>query len=83
MLPFLEPKNMSSIIIAKRKHDGAIKDDHIDGEEDQSLIVAAEDLIRAIEGKNATALAAAIKSAFEICDAMPHEEGPHTQEGEE
>ncbi len=47
-----------------------------DGEYD-AIDSAAEDLISAIHSKNIKGVAEALKAAFELCDAQPHEEGPH------
>ena len=42
---------------------------------------AASDLLQAIETKDAAGVAEALRAAFQILDAEPHEEGLH--EGEE
>jgi hypothetical protein len=41
------------------------------------LMAAAEELINAIKSGSAQGVAAALKSAFELMDSQPHEEGPH------
>ena len=54
-----------------------------EGHEDShpaELMAAAEDLISAVNMKDASAVADAIKAAFQVCDMYPHEEGPHTNE---
>lgn len=38
---------------------------------------AAEDLVRAVHSKDIKGVAVALRAAFELCDSMPHEEGPH------
>jgi rRNA processing protein Krr1/Pno1 len=83
MLPFMQPKKASSIIMMKAKPEGGMEVEKEEGEEDPSLLAAAEDIISAISMKDAVTLAMALKAAFEICDSMPHEEGPHIGEGEE
>lgn len=82
MLPFLEPKKMSSVIIAKRgKTDLHQADESLapESEMDPGLHEAAQDILRAIDAKSSIDLAKAIKAAFEICDSYPHEEGEHTE----
>ena len=81
-LPFLKPKNIASIILARHKPDGSVHDEGVEGEEDPALVTAAEDIIRALNEKNATGLADALRSAFQILDSEPHEEGEHENEGE-
>ena len=74
MLPFLQPKKMSSVIVAKMKPEGGVEPEEAT---DSSLEMAAEELIRAVHSKDASAVATALQAAFEVCDAMPHEEGEH------
>lgn len=38
---------------------------------------AAEDLVRAVHSKDIKGVAQALRAAFDLCDSMPHEEGPH------
>ena len=66
--------------MAKHKADGGVMDLPEEQENDQGLISAAEDIMSAISAKDAGKLAQALKAAFEICDEMPHEEGPHISE---
>lgn len=83
-LPFLaKPKNnVAGIIIAKRKSDGIsnqvemASDDQ--SSDDSGLESAADDILRAISANDSKQLARALRSAFEILDSEPHEEGPHT-----
>lgn len=84
MLPFLEPKHMSTTIIARRgKPDlEASPEKDMTEDIDPGLKEAAEDLMRAVESKSVIDVAKALKSAFEICDAYPHQEGEHTNEEE-
>ena len=51
-------------------------DEHLEG-----LHAAAEDILSAVESKDSTALVSALHNFFEMCDEMPHEEGPHEEEG--
>lgn len=78
MLPFLKPRQMTAIIM-KRQPDGEIKDDGHSEYDREGLKLAASSIIRAIESKDAEALASALKEAFEICDSGPHAEGPHEE----
>lgn len=73
MLPFLKNKKEASAAGPVE----AIKRDHDDGYEYDMLESAAEDLISAVHSKDIKSVASALKAAFEICDAQPHEEGPH------
>jgi|WetSurSiteA1Bulk_404760.scaffolds.fasta_scaffold162563_2 hypothetical protein len=45
--------------------------------DDNGLESAAEELIEAIHSNDAAGVAEALKSAFEILDSGPHEEGEH------
>jgi hypothetical protein len=45
-----------------------------------ALESAGQDLIDAVKSGDAKLVAAALRSAFQICDLEPHEEGPHTEE---
>ena len=71
MLPFLKPRQTTTITIAKQKPDGSIEDND---ESNEGLNVAAEDLIKAVHAKDAVAVAAALKSAWEICESYEDEE---------
>lgn len=75
MLPFLQPKKMAGIIMAKVKPEGGVETTGEEGEMDHGFLAAAEALISAIHSKDAGAVAKALHEAFEIADAMPHEEG--------
>lgn len=73
----MKPRKAAGVIITKKLSDGGMVDEHEEGEEVESLVVASEDLLSAIAMKDAKAVAAALKAAFEICDAYPHVEGEH------
>ena len=83
MLPFLKPKITTSVVIAKHKPEGGLEPLHEEGHEMPELVGAAEELISAVHSKDAHAVAEALKSAFEICEMYPHEEGKHIEEEEE
>lgn len=83
MLPFLKPKKAPGVIVAETIHRDGKLDEHAEGEDMEGLRSAAVDLLRAINAKDENAVAKALKAAFEICDAMPHEEGEHIDESSE
>lgn len=68
MLPFLQPKKMSGIIMAKRTPDEKTEVSHEEGEHPPGLMAAAEDLISAVHAKDAKGVASAIKAGYECCD---------------
>lgn len=63
MLPFLQPKKLASIIIAKHTEKGA-EPMHEEGEPAPHLMSAAEELIRAVHDKDAAAVAKALSTAM-------------------
>jgi hypothetical protein len=82
MLPFLKHKKEASVSMPAET---IVRDsDHEEhGDEIDALHVAAEDLMHAIHSKSVAAIAEALKAAFDICDALPHVEGEHIEQGEE
>ena len=80
MLPFLKEKKVAGLILSKRKPDGSVSEEHSDDDKDHGLEAAAEDLIRALSSKDISSVAAALRAAFQILDAEPHEEGEHTND---
>lgn len=85
-LPFLRKKQVAGIIMAKRQPDGSKMETHESDEKDydsNDLKACAQDLLSAIEAKDVDKIAAVLKSAHEICDMEPHEEGEHTNEEQE
>ena len=50
--------------------------------DEMGLEAAANDLIKAIHTHDATAVVEALRNAFTILDAEPHEEGEHPEAGE-
>ena len=80
MLPFMQKRKTPMVIVEQMKtteEPESDKDYQI-----QAVEAAAQDLITAIASKNVRAVAEALRAAFEICDSMPHEEGPHTNDEE-
>lgn len=79
MLPFLEPKKITSVLVSKRKSDGTADTLQEEGEHDPGLLSAAEDLISAVHAKDANAVADALKAAYSMCD---DDEDPAMELGE-
>lgn len=73
MLPFLKPKTVAGLIISKRKPDGGTEPTESEGNEDQGLISAADDLVRAITSKDSQGVADALKAAFTMLQSRPDE----------
>jgi hypothetical protein len=69
MLPFLSPKKMTGIIMAKYKPEGKTEPMHEEGEMHPGLMAAAEALISAVHAKDAKAVAQAMQDADMIMDA--------------
>lgn len=65
MLPFLNSKSTSSVIVAKRSKSDA---EHDEGS-NQGLVMAMEDLISALHSKDAKAAAAAFEYGFNCLDS--------------
>lgn len=78
MLPFLKNKNsgVAGLIVKSRAPDEKPDSDEPE-DKDAAIHACAQDLINAVHAKDTRAAAEAIRSAFEILDSMPHEEGPH------
>jgi hypothetical protein len=72
LLPFLK----------KSQETSASNSDPVEREADEgdidSLKVAADELIHALDSKDGQRVASALKAFVELCDLEPHEEGPHT-----
>ncbi len=86
MLPMFAPKKIVSVISARRGKpdvDVAAEVEAPGSEMDPGLKAAAEDLLSGMQNKSVMDIAKALRAAFEVCDAMPHEEGPHLNEEEE
>lgn len=76
MLPFMPDKKTGSVSQASVK-DGEIKDDEA---MDPGLEEAAQAMLRAINMKDAKALASAIKEAYEICESYEDDDGAGVSE---
>lgn len=78
-LPFLKNKDRfnSGIIVKTRESDEKAQepqDDHA-----AAIESCAQALIKAVHSSDIQAAAQALKDAFTILDAMPHEEGEHIE----
>lgn len=83
MLPFLKPKIQTGIVIQKtRASDGEPAEMTEESGDDQDMVAAAEDILRAVSTKDAVLLAKAIKAAFDIYEAQPHEEADHSYDAQ-
>lgn len=83
ILPFMKPKMQTGVIVSTRKPDEIPKDES--SPDDSGLEVCAQDIISALESKDAKKLAAAIKSAFQICEASPESDDgaePHSYDAQ-
>jgi hypothetical protein len=79
MLPYLQPKKMASVIIARRHADGSHKSSHEEGQHAPELMSCAETLIKAVHAKDAHAVAQALEDAFKHLEQAPHVEGEHLE----
>ena len=69
MLPFLQKRQLASVIIAKQKPEGSLEEDM----PNDGLQAALSDLMRAMKSDDAVAAARAFKSAFEMCESYEGE----------
>lgn len=80
MLPFLKNKDggsLASLIVKSRQPD---EPETPENDSDSTGIEAcAKDMISAIKSGDHKRLAEAMKDAFTILDAQPHEEGEHVE----
>lgn len=65
MLPFLKPKQIGSVIIARRKASGSIEPEREEGSENPTMVSAAEKMISAVHAKDAMSVAEAMRLAHE------------------
>lgn len=75
MLPFLQKRQLESIVIAKQKPEGSIEEYM----PNDGLQAAMSDLGRALKSEDVVAAARAFQSAFEICESYPHNEVDHEE----
>lgn len=65
-LPFLKRQQVAGLIISQRKADGTKEETHSDGNENQGLEAAADDILRAITSKDSKHFALALQNFLEI-----------------
>ncbi len=84
MLPFLQKKRMSGVIVQQRKPSGSLVDSYTDeGEAPNEIEGCAQDILSAIAAKDVKLLASALEAVFEILESRPHEEAAAAEEGTE
>lgn len=66
-LPFLKEKTQAGVVAEHRESP----------ETPAGLMAVSDELIQAIESKDAKGVAMALQNAFYLLDSEPHEEGPH------
>lgn len=82
-LPFLEPRKMSAMIIARRGKPDLETAPEIEApghEMNPEIKDAGQRVMSAFEAKSVVDLCKALQDFFEACDSMPHEEGEHEEE---
>lgn len=82
LLPILKKTPQVGLIITQRKPDEVDKAQP-EEEGDASGEAAFQDIMEAIKSGDVKAGAKALRSAFEIFDSEPHEEGPHTDDSDD
>lgn len=73
-LPWMKPKTIAGLIMNVRKPDGSQETTGSTENPDAGLQAASADLIRAVMAKDEAGVCAALRAAFTILDAEPHEE---------
>lgn len=83
MLPYLDPKKLSAVIVAKRGkpdlHDTKSEMEAPESEQsdyDAALESAAEDMLTAIDERSVKKLAMALKAAHELCESEEEQDEP-------
>jgi hypothetical protein len=85
LLPFLKKKQPASagVIVQTRAPDEKPEQDQDDSS--AAIESCASELIRAVHSRDAKAMAAALKDAFDILESEPHEENdvePHSYDAQ-
>lgn len=73
MLPFLKSKQD----VSGASDSSPIIREHDDDSNFDAVELVVEDMHQALQSKNYKAAAKALRSAYQILDSEPHEEGPH------
>lgn len=71
------------MIVKNRHPSGSIDEMHESAPSEDPLESCASDLINALEHKDKSLLAQALRNAFDILDSEPHEEGEHLNENDQ
>lgn len=74
MLPYLKDKEFGTVALSDKIER---KPDEEQGEDFDSLEGAMSELHSALNSKDYKGAATIFRSAFELLDSEPHEEGPH------
>lgn len=74
--PFDQKDKKIGLVVSESRSDSG-------RERNIALEVAAEEMLRAIEKKDAVAMASALRNAFQLVELEPHLEGEHEDIGEE
>jgi len=73
----------TGIIMAVRKAEGGFADaDEPKESENYGLEHCAKSILAAIDAKDASQLAKALKDAFDVLESQPHEEAEHGEDGD-
>ncbi len=75
MIPALMGKKKTAALVIGM--DKEMPEKEAEGESEDEMELVAEDLMKAIAAKNPKMISEALKAAFAIADALPHEEGEH------
>ena len=76
MLPFLKPKQMSSVIIAKRTASGSVSPERVEGEATPEMHTHADAMLTAISNKDSKALATAMEAAHACLSSKTDSQKP-------
>lgn len=73
MLPFLKPRKLGTVMMAKAHSDGDVESLGEEGEMHPGLVSAMDDFLSAHSQKDSTAMAKAMHSFHSICSSTPDE----------
>lgn len=79
MLPFLQPKKIGSVIIAKRNKDGKQTDMQHESEHAPELMEAAQHMVSGVHAKDATTVAEAMQKAHKHLNAHKEKDASHKE----
>lgn len=78
-MPKMDKSKLALLLVGKPEPKEPSPEEEARGYE-ESLAIAAQDLIDCVHEKDAEGVAEALHAAFMACDGMPHEEGEHPEE---